>query len=85
MSTGRKQDSAPGPVGGAGRDFDLLDVAAAWEAAQGAAQFAALVGVRCEQEGHGAERCPVRDVAQSGARRATALARRLAGTVGVAA
>jgi hypothetical protein len=72
------QDSAPGPVGGASRAFDLLDeVGAAWESAQLAAQFAALIGVRCQQEGHGGERCLVRDVAEDGARQSLTLVQEL--------
>lgn len=61
------------------------DLADTWQSAQAAASFAALIAVGCQAEGHGTERCPVRAVAEDGARRSLALARELAGMIEVAA
>ena len=69
--------SATGRAGAGSQPLD--DVDGAWESAQRAAEFAALIGVRCEAEGHGTSRCLVRDIAQDGARRALTLGRELAG------
>ena len=81
MSNALQQDSALGPIGGASRGSELLDVAAAWESAHRAAQFAAVVAVRCVEEGHGAEPCVVRVVADDGVGRSLALARELADAI----
>ena len=57
--------------------YTAPDLASAWQSAQAAASFAATISVRCQAEGHGAERCLVRAVAEDGAARALAVAREL--------
>jgi hypothetical protein len=56
------------------------DVAAAWESAQLAAQFLALIGVRCQAEGHEGDDCIITRVAMVAATRALAVAQELADT-----
>ncbi|HUY25486.1 MAG TPA: hypothetical protein VMV09_09325 [Candidatus Saccharimonadales bacterium] len=84
VSTAQQQDSALGPAGGAGRDFEPLDVAAAWAAARAAAEFAGLIGVRCAEEGHSHEECSIRRGADRMARRSLGVARALAGSAAAA-
>lgn len=50
----------------------------AWKSARAAASFAAMIAVNCAAEGHGGERCPIRDGAEDGARWSLAVARELA-------
>jgi len=59
--------------------------AEAWADARATAGFAALIAVRCAEQRHDGEPCAVRAVAEDGAARALAVARELAGAVGVEA
>lgn len=75
---GSNPSSLSPATGGTGPgSHPLDDVDGAWESAQRAAEFAALIAVGCEREGHGAEPCQVRAVAEDGARQSLAVAQEM--------